>query len=132
MTALLSDAVCSKFSQKGAVRLTRLFATVPAFRKRLLRRLGARFRPEIHDVIGFGDHTEIVFDDNDGVSFVNEPCSTLRSNSMSAMCSQWLVPRAIYMSIRACAFFGSARLLRGLTPRFQLRHQLKALRFAAA
>ena len=35
--------------------------------------VGARFRPEIHDVIGFSDHTEVVFDDNDGVSFVNEP-----------------------------------------------------------
>jgi len=31
-----------------------------------------RFRPQIHDVIGFGDHTEVVFDDDDGVPFVNE------------------------------------------------------------
>ena len=32
-----------------------------------------RFRPQIDDVIGFGDDAEIVFDDNDGVSFVREP-----------------------------------------------------------
>ena len=32
-----------------------------------------RFRPQIEDVVRFSDHTEIVFDDNDSVSFVNEP-----------------------------------------------------------
>ena len=31
-----------------------------------------RFRPQIEDVVGFSDHTEIVFDDNDGISVVNE------------------------------------------------------------
>ena len=32
-----------------------------------------RFRPQIENVVGFGDHTEIVLNDYDGVSFVREP-----------------------------------------------------------
>ena len=31
------------------------------------------FRPDVDDVIGFGDDAEIVLDDNDGVSFINQP-----------------------------------------------------------
>jgi hypothetical protein len=38
-----------------------------------LASIGAGFWPEIDDVIGFRDHTEIVFDHDHGVAFIHEP-----------------------------------------------------------
>ena len=91
-----------------------------------------RFRPQIDDVVGFGDHTEIVFDDNDGVSFVNEPMQHVEEqfNVGHVQADGRFLQQIQCRS--GLAHFSDPLVRRAAHSAFQLRHQLEALRFAAA
>src|SRR5882757_9493729 len=91
-----------------------------------------RFRPQIEDVVGFGDHTEIVFDDNDSVSFVNEPMQHVEEqfNVCHVQADGRFLEQIQYRS--GLAHFSDPLVRRAAHAPFQLRDQLKPLRFAAA
>ena len=91
-----------------------------------------RFRPQIEDVVGFGDHTEIVFDDNDGVSFVNEPMQHVEEqfNVCHVQADRRFLKQIQCRS--GLAHFSDPLVRSATDTAFQLRHQLEPLRFAAA
>ena len=83
-----------------------------------------RFRPEIDDVVGFGDHTQIVFDDNDRVSLINEAMKHVEEqlSVCHVQADRWFFKQIQCRS--GLAHFSNALVGRAAHSSFQLRHQL--------
>jgi hypothetical protein len=92
----------------------------------------AGFRAEIDNVIGFGDHAEIVLDHDDGIALINQAVQNVQKKFHigHVQSDGWLFEQI--QSLSGLSHFADPLIFRATDSAFQLRHEFQALRFAAA